>query len=97
MKIEQFKHEGVKPNGSFADPEQGAVETAEIVRFSTKEGGCNSRGCHCSDGHWVCLGLPRTDKGVVQGVVIKFDNRTQLLRFAEIMETASREYLSGNS
>jgi hypothetical protein len=65
MQIEKFVHTGVKNDGTFN--KAGAVVTTGSVRMSNGEGCCLPN-CHCSDGYWVTIIMPRTKDGKVEGI-----------------------------
>jgi len=77
MRTEHFKHEGVKPDGTFEN-EPGAVITTGGVRMSANNGGCGIDTCHCSDGHWISIISPRTEQGIVEGMKMIFDNKKEM-------------------
>ena len=79
MKIEKFVHKGVSADGKCKDG--GAVYTAGHIGMSQKNGGCGETTCHCSDGHWISVALPRTRAGVVEGIKILFDDEAELKTF----------------
>lgn len=79
MKMTKWKHVGVKKDGVVFES-GGAVNTKGAIRMSNGEG-CGSKGCHCSDGHWIMICMPRTAKGVVDGVTVKFDNNIEMNTF----------------
>lgn len=76
MKIRHFTHTGVLPDGRV--PTGGAVEVNGRVIQSDIKGGCGSKGCSCSPGHWISVVHPRTDDGVVFGYTVYFDSRQEL-------------------
>jgi hypothetical protein len=76
MKITHFTHTGVLPDGRV--PTGGAVEVNGRVLQSEATGGCGSKGCRCSPGHWISVVHPRTEDGVVFGYTARFDSRTEL-------------------
>lgn len=76
MKIKHFVHTGVSPDGLV--PSGGAVEVNGRVIESDIKGGCGSKGCPCSPGHWIATVLPRTEDGVVFGYTAYFDSRQEL-------------------
>ncbi len=80
MKIETFKHENVLPDGTFSD-KLGAVETKGRIVMSATNGGCGSKGCHCSDGHWISIVKPRTEQGTIEGMKVKFDSKAEMNKF----------------
>ncbi len=80
MKIETFKHVGVKPNGTFTKGRLGAVTTVGAIRMSKGEG-CGLDTCNCSAGHWIMIAAPRTKKGVVEGIRVTFDNQKEMNKF----------------
>jgi hypothetical protein len=86
MKIVHWKYENVNEDGICYDG--GSVYTDMGIRFSTKAGNCGLKCCHCSDGHWVCFGIPRTEDGTVEGSTIYFDNEIQLNKFIDLFQTA---------
>lgn len=91
MKIEQFTHKNVLPNGTFSD-HAGAVQVNGSIRTSNlnnPEGGCNQRNCNCSPGHWVAIVLPRNNKNEVNGVTIYFKNQNELKQFIIILNNFS--------
>ena len=63
MYIRKFKHEKVKPDGTF-EGERGAVHVDGRILMSSPEGGCDLPNCHCSEGHWISFAAPRTSNGV---------------------------------
>lgn len=75
MKITKFKHEcnekGVCKGG-------GAVVTEGAIRISRGEG-CGIKNCHCSDGCWISIILPRK-RGIVEGVKVQFKDLTEMDR-----------------
>lgn len=79
MKIEKIVHENVKRNGTFED-RPGAVETDGVIRMSDGDG-CGAQGCHCSDGHWISVFLPRNSYGIVEGIKVTFDDGNEMQRF----------------
>ena len=85
MKITKFKHVNVKPDGTFKD-QRGAVITEGAIRMSQKGGGCDLKGCHCSDGHWLTIVKPRTKKGVVEGTTVTFDDQEEMDVFLKTRE-----------
>lgn len=80
MKIESFKWEGVKPNGTFEN-EAGAVETKGKIVMSDPNGGCGLENCNCSEGHWISIIKPRTEEGIVEGIKVKFENSFEMDTF----------------
>lgn len=85
MKIETFRHTKVKPNGTFEN-KLGAVITEGGIRMSPDRGGCDLKGCRCSEGHWITIVKPRTAKGVVEGTRVKFDNKAEMDEFLRTKE-----------
>ena len=47
---------------------------------SATQGGCGTRGCSCSPGHWLSLSLGIID-GVLKGMTINFDNKAEMDEF----------------
>ena len=80
MRIEKFKHENVLPNGTFKN-RPGAIEVNGMITLSHFNGGCGLEGCNCSEGHWINVALPRTNKGIVEGITLYLDSREQVLDF----------------
>lgn len=80
MKITKFVHEGVARDGKCKGG--GAVITEPLIRMSTGEG-CGLDNCHCSDGWWISIGLPRTLDGKVEGVIVHFDDQVEYDEFME--------------
>jgi hypothetical protein len=78
MKIESFKWEGVKADG--------AVETKGKIVMSQDNGGCGIDTCHCSDGHWLTIVKPRTEDGIVEGLKVKFENKSEMEEFFKSCE-----------
>lgn len=68
MRFEKIVYKKVNPDGTFKD-EKGAVNTEGTVRMGLGEG-CGIPTCHCSDGYWVSVFLPRTRRGVIEGIVV---------------------------
>lgn len=81
MRTHTFKHINVAPDGKVKDG--GAVGTSKRVSLSMPgEGGCGLDGCHCSDGHWICISEGRdADTSVVQGITINFDSKKEYDKF----------------
>ncbi|MHC4463628.1 MAG: hypothetical protein ACYS30_19690 [Planctomycetota bacterium] len=88
MRTHHFKHIDVNKDGTCKSG--GAVETKGVVRLSSRGGGCTLNKCNCSPGHWICVTLPRTNKGVVEGVTLYFDNEKQLTTFAKSVANAAQ-------
>lgn len=76
MHITHFSTTGVAPDGRVDGG--GAVNVEGSTRYSAPEGGCGSRGCNCSPGHWLSVIEPRTPDGVVAGYTAHFDSRAEL-------------------
>ena len=76
MKIETHFTKGVAPDGTVESG--GAVNVNGGIRMSHIDGGCGSKGCHCSDGHWISIIKPRTDEGIVEAVKMTFDDRAEM-------------------
>lgn len=85
MKVEAFKHEGVKPDGTFEN-KAGAVYTKGRIIMSRENGGCDLHGCTCSEGHWITIVEPRTEDGIVEGVKVMFDNKSEMDTFLKKRE-----------
>lgn len=79
MEFKKFKHKGVLIDGSFKK-EKGSVETKGCVRIFRGEG-CGLEGCHCSDGYSISICMPRTEKGIVEGMNVRFANKKEMERF----------------
>ena len=77
MKIESFKYEGVKPDGTFIKG-AGSIHTNGRIVMSETNGGCSLKGCNCSQGHWISIVKPRTEDGVVECVKVSFDNQAEM-------------------
>jgi hypothetical protein len=78
MEITKFIHHHVSPD---------KLNTHGFIAISSETGGCGEKGCHCSDGHWISIGLPRTKNGVVQGLKVQFDSPEELKKFLEKRQT----------
>lgn len=87
MQVEKFIHKGVGPDGKVNSG--GAVLTKPFIRMSMGEG-CGLRGCHCSDGYWISIGLARTEDGVVEGVIVRFENAEEMKAFLETHEVVGK-------
>ena len=89
MRIKPFRHEGVKEDGSFDDPEKGAVHVERLFRLPDTVRGESivplSKRQIKEEGHFICIGCPRTKDGVVEGVTIYFDSREELLGYLELI------------
>jgi len=83
MKIVKFKHEGVKPDGTFYDG-LGCVMVDGGINVSQPEGGCDIKTCTCSEGHWICIVAPRTDDGVVEGITVHFDDAAEMHEYFQL-------------
>jgi hypothetical protein len=78
MKIEKILHEGVDKNGIIK--EGGAVGVDGDILVGRGQG-CGLPNCHCSEGYWLSLILPRSDKGVVEGVKVVFANKQEMDKY----------------
>ena len=87
MKITKYRHTGVLPDGVVKVG--GAVHTEQMIRMSPKNGGCGISTCHCSDGHWISVGLP-INKGIIEGIVVHFDNQEEMNLFFKTHELIDR-------
>jgi hypothetical protein len=77
MKIEEFVHKGVKPNGTFEN-ELGAIHTDARVIVMRGEG-CGISACHCSDGYSLSVCLPRNPKTKeVRGIIVRFADANEM-------------------
>lgn len=83
MKITKFKHVGVSKDGLVKGG--GAVETEGALRLGRGEG-CGSKDCHCSEGFWLMIAMPRTPKGVVEGITVRFDSKAEMNSYLEAKE-----------
>jgi hypothetical protein len=83
MEIRKFIHREVQPDGTIKNKgrQRGQIETSGGILISAKGGGCGSPGCHCSDGHWISISLPRTKNGIVQGLTVQFDSPAEMEKF----------------
>jgi len=79
MKFEKHIYQNVKEDGTFEN-EAGAVVTKGRISMSIN-GRCGLSGCHCSDGYWIFISLPRTINGTVETVTVHFDNEEELNKF----------------
>jgi hypothetical protein len=82
--ITVYTHTNVNPDGKF-EYKLGAVHVKGCISVSAPNGGCGSTGCGCSPGHWISATLPRTDKGVVKGMKLKFNSRKELKEYLGIL------------
>jgi hypothetical protein len=82
--ITVYVHTHVKPDEIFENI-FGAIRTEGCISVSAPNGGCGSTGCGCSPGHWISATLPRTSKGVVKGMKLKFGSRKELKQYLGIM------------
>ena len=82
--ITTYTHTNTKPDGTFEN-KLGAVHSEGHISVSAPNGGCGSTGCGCSPGHWISATLPRTDKGVIRGMKLKFSSRKELKEYLGIM------------
>ena len=76
MELKKFKIEKVAEDGSVKDGIGGSVHTEGGV--TVVRGKCPMKGCHCSDGFSITLTMPRTDDGIVEGIICKFDSLKEL-------------------
>jgi len=77
MKIEKFIHKNVKSDGT--------VITKPMIRMSAGEG-CGVKDCHCSDGYWISIGSGRTLEGIIEGIIVRFDDKKEFERFMKTHE-----------
>ncbi|TXH42371.1 MAG: hypothetical protein E6Q97_35875 [Desulfurellales bacterium] len=54
--------------------------------MSQENGGCEIDGCHCSDGHWLTIAKPRTEEGIVEGLKVQFENKSEMEQFFKCRE-----------
>ena len=79
MKMEEFVHKNVKADGTF-EKELGAIHTDARVIVGHGEG-CGLPDCHCSDGYYVSLCLPRNAKTKeVRGIIVRFKDAKEMKR-----------------
>lgn len=88
MKFEKIVHESVNPDGAFQD-QPGAVKTEGSVIMSQEDGGCDVKGCKCSEGHWLSVFMPRTKDGIVEGVKVTFDNWGEMQLFLSMRDVTN--------
>ncbi len=86
MKVEKFRYEGIRPDGTFSDGRAGSIETRGGIAMSKDKGGCNQDGCNCSGGHWITVTTSRTEQGVVEGISLEFDNSSEMQKFFDTGE-----------
>jgi hypothetical protein len=77
MQVKKIVHKGVRPNGTF-DDQSGAVNVTGGIIMSQENGGCGLGTCHCSDGHWITISMPRTEGGIVEVMSVHFDNAAEM-------------------
>lgn len=86
MKINEIIHEKVKRDGTFEN-EEGAVETDGGIRMNASyRRDCGLEDCHCADGYWITIMLPRDSWGKVHGMQVQFDNKKEYDRFIKFGE-----------
>ncbi len=86
MRIRNWKHINVDEKGIIASG--GAVHTEPAIKYSANNGGCGSNGCHCSDGHWICLCNGRdAEKSEVSGTTLHFDDIYEMQQHESIYQT----------
>ena len=80
MKIKKVIHENVEDDGKLGSGD-GEVITESSIRIS--DGcGCGEPSCHCSEGYWISISLPRDPISKrVEVVIVKFDNKEEMDRF----------------
>ena len=86
MKVTKYIHESVSMDGKVENG--GSVITEGMIRMSDGEGCCLDN-CHCSDGHWISVGLP-INKGIIEGIVVHFDNQEEMNLFFKTHELIDR-------
>jgi hypothetical protein len=79
LEIHKIVHQNVNPDGTFLNA-RGAVMTEGGILMSAGEG-CSLPDCHCSDGYWITIMLPRTKDGIVEGVTVKFSSKREFEKF----------------
>ena len=84
MIIDKLIHWKVKEDGTFKN-QLGAVKTKGSITMSTGEG-CNLKHCKCSEGHWITVAMPRTKRGDVEVIRVKFKNGWEQNRFFKTHE-----------
>lgn len=75
--VTTYKLKNVSKAGVFED-HSGSIDPSGKIRLSASKGGCGSKGCNCAPGHWINVSLPRTKKGIVRGMNLKFNTRKEL-------------------
>lgn len=80
MKFEKIIHTGVEADGKLKNG--GAVEVDGKVIVT--RGNCGSDECHCSDGFFLTIIMPRRKLtkggkyGIVEGIKVQFDSLKDL-------------------
>lgn len=86
MRIEKYIHSNVPNNNQEAE-----VEINGGISLSQPDGGCDTKGCNCSPGHWVTISLPRSDDGTVEVVCVYFDNKEEMTQLINDRELKIKE------
>jgi hypothetical protein len=84
MKVKEWKHENVLPNGKFLSA-GGSVEVTPGIKLSQPNGGCSLKGCRCSIGHWISINRGYDAKTkTVSGKTLYFDSHREMVAFAQM-------------
>jgi len=43
------------------------------------KGSCSLKNCHCSDGYHLTIIMPRTKKGIVEGIHVEFKDKNEFM------------------
>ena len=78
MEIEKIIHKNVSKTGSVKNG--GAVHVTGRAIMGMGEG-CGMGNCHCSDGYYISLLMPRVKGGIVEGVKVTFDDKKEMTKF----------------
>lgn len=82
MKIEKLRYLNVSPRGKMFSG--GDVITKGDVRVSYGTG-CNESSCRCSEGYWLTIMVPRTSKGIVEGIKVTFKGKKEMQHYLNEM------------
>lgn len=80
MHIEKFKHKNVQPDGTVKGHDL-PVCTTGAISIQQKDGGCGHEGCNCANDLRITIVAPRTEKGVVEGMTVYFDDKKEMQKF----------------
>ena len=86
MEIVKITHNHVAKSGKVRNGGAVHVEGKAIMGMGE---GCGLGNCHCSDGYYISLFMPRVKGGLVEGIKVTFDDKKEMTKFLKDHEMIS--------